>query len=124
MGAQLVLKIVIMAGISPPKTPNNSQPPPLAGSRGSMKLDQGKLAVARAHSSRIPVRFTVPFKVMRFATSRAPPNLAASWNALEPRAGFEVLKRGIRVISVFRSERKPLNCKGNRAPIPILRLRL
>ena len=66
-----------------------------------MKLFQVHAAEASAHSSRIPVLFTVPFMVMRAEASINPPYWPPYWplenclNVSWPRAGFEVFIRGI-----------------------------
>src|ERR1700751_3570779 len=53
----------------------------------------------------MPVRLTVPFKVIRLAASIAPAWFAASWNALLPNAGLDVLNSAIRV--------SPLQCESD-----------
>src|ERR1700722_872984 len=96
IAAQVGLKMVTMAVMKPPKTPSISRPDTVEGSWVSMNSRHVYAAVAKAQMSRMPVRLTVPFRVIRFAASMAPPKRAASWNVLEPKAGLEVLNRGIK----------------------------
>ena len=78
MGAQLCLKTVTMAVMKPPKTPSISSPDTSDGSWVCMKARQVYAAVAKAQISRMPVRLTVPFRVIRLAASIAPPLRADS----------------------------------------------
>src|SRR6516164_7495077 len=88
-----------MAQMKPPKTPRRRSPATSAGSRETVNRYQVYAAVANAQTSRMPVLFTVPLRVMRLAASIAVPNPPPDRlrNVLSPNAGFEVLKIAITV---------------------------
>src|SRR5215472_1849658 len=93
-----------MAQMKPPIAPTIRRPATEATSPEVMKRDQVHAALATASTSRIPVLFTVPLRVIRAAASTydgyPPPTLR---NVFSPRAGFEVFIRGIEIsISALR----------------------
>src|ERR1017187_7257655 len=103
-GAHSFLKMVIMATMKPPMRPPIITPLTAEASPADCrKRRQVQAAVAIEQSSRMPVLFTVPLRVMRPAAAASPnwPAWARSVKVLSPRAGFEVLISAINIFSAL-----------------------
>src|SRR5579862_3696527 len=96
-GDHSFLKIVTMATMNPPNNPIKTIGPAALKSRVCRNELQVHAAVAMAHTSRMPVLFTVPFTVMRAAASIVPPFRLPGMlrKVFGPRAGLEVFVRGM-----------------------------
>src|SRR5665213_2060755 len=86
-----------MAQMNPPNNPTIISPDTEPKSRDCRNRCHVHAAVAKAHTSRMPVLFTVPFSVIRLVASIAPPYCAPGRlrNVFSLSAGFDVFINAI-----------------------------